>query len=70
MYDRLAVPPNQSLSDGLACLQLLAAVAVEEPTGCCELVRRLGLEPIGINRLFKTLATLGLGAYLPEIEFP
>ncbi|MGW7680862.1 IclR family transcriptional regulator [Kribbella sp. NPDC054772] len=50
--------PNQSLIDGLACLQALASQA--RPVGSRELGRELGLEPTRVNRLLKTLAHLGL----------
>lgn len=61
--------PNQSLIDGLACLQALTAHA--EPIGSRELGRMLGLESTRVNRLLKTLAFLGLASqneqrkYLP-----
>ena len=50
--------PNQSLIDGLACLQALASQS--QPVGSRELGRILGLEPTRVNRLLKTLAFLGL----------
>lgn len=50
--------PNQSLIDGLACLQLLASV--KEPIGGSELARRLELNGMRANRLLKTLANIGL----------
>ncbi|MFU8854496.1 IclR family transcriptional regulator [Micromonospora sp. SL1-18] len=50
--------PNQSLIDGLACLQALAAHG--GPIGSRQLGRMLGLEPTRVNRLLKTLAHLGL----------
>ena len=54
----LPAQPNQSLIDGLACLQALAST--EAPIGGRELARELGLEPTRVNRLLKTLAHLGL----------
>ncbi len=48
--------PNQSLIDGLACLQSLA----DAPAGVRQLARDLGLEPTRAHRLLKTLAHLGL----------
>ena len=54
----LPAQPNQSLIDGLACLQLLAGSG--QPVGSRELARLLGLEPTRVNRLLKTLAHLGL----------
>lgn len=50
--------PNQSLIDGLACLQALSAHA--EPIGSRELARMLSMEPTRVNRLLKTLAFVGL----------
>src|SRR5262245_29763060 len=54
----LPAQPNQSLIDGLACLQALASSS--EAVGNRELARALGLEPTRVNRLLKTLAHLGL----------
>ncbi|MFC7619402.1 helix-turn-helix domain-containing protein [Microlunatus sp. GCM10028923] len=50
--------PNQSLIDGLAALQALAAR--NGPIGSRELARSLGIEPTRANRLLKTLAYVGL----------
>ncbi|MFD6178739.1 MULTISPECIES: IclR family transcriptional regulator [unclassified Isoptericola] len=50
--------PNQSLIDGLACLQALTSHG--EPIGSRELGRMLGLESTRANRLLKTLAYVGL----------
>lgn len=44
--------------DGLACLQALASS--DTPIGTRELARRLGLEPTRVNRLLRTLASMGL----------
>jgi len=54
----LPAQPNQSLIDGLACLQQLASE--REPVGGRELARDLGLEPTRVHRLLRTLAHLGL----------
>lgn len=54
----MSAQPNQSLIDGLACLQALASTP--EPVGCRELARRLDLNPMRANRLLKTLADIGL----------
>jgi len=54
----LPAQPNQSLIDGLACLQQLASQ--REPVGGRELARDLGLEPTRVHRLLRTLAHLGL----------
>lgn len=50
--------PNQSLIDGLTCLQAIAGS--EASVGTRELARLTGLEPTRVNRLLKTLAYLGL----------
>lgn len=54
----LPAQPNQSLIDGLACLQTLAGQGGS--IGMRDLARQLGLEPTRVNRLLKTLAHLGL----------
>lgn len=54
----LPAQPNQSLIDGLACLQALAVAS--GPVGVRELARRLGLETTRVHRLVKTLAHLGI----------
>lgn len=50
--------PNQSLIDGLTCLQALTGQ--ENAIGSRELARLVGLEPTRVNRLLKTLAYLGM----------
>ena len=50
--------PNQSLIDGLACLQCLTVHA--ESVGVREVARELALETTRAHRLLKTLAHLGL----------
>lgn len=50
--------PNQSLIDGLTCLQALAAAG--DPVGVREMARDLKLEPTRVSRLLGTLASLGL----------
>lgn len=57
---QLPAQPNQSLIDGLTCLQAVATAA--DPVGSRELARQLRMEPTRINRLLKTLAHLGLTA--------
>lgn len=52
------VQPNNSLINGLACLQLV--VTREEPVGVRELARELNLSPTRVSRLLTTLAHLGL----------
>lgn len=54
----LPAQPNQSLIDGLACLQALASN--RQPIGGRELARQLDLDATRVNRLLKTLAHLGL----------
>lgn len=54
----LPAQPNQSLIDGLACLQALSSS--EHPIGSREMARTLGLEVTRVNRLLKTLAAIGL----------
>lgn len=49
---------NQSIIDGISVLQALATS--EEPVGSRELARRLGLENTRVNRLLKTLASIGV----------
>lgn len=49
---------NQSIIDGISVLQALATS--EEPVGSRELARRLGLENTRVNRLLKTLASIGM----------
>lgn len=54
----LPAQPNQSLIDGLACLQGIATAG--KSTGVRELARELGLETTRVSRLLGTLAHLGL----------
>jgi DNA-binding IclR family transcriptional regulator len=49
--------PNQSLIDGLACLEALAVA--DEAIGCRDLGRRLGIHHVRANRLLKSLAEAG-----------
>lgn len=55
---KLGAQPNRSLIDGIATLQALATS--DAPIGGRELARRLNLEPTRVNRLLKTLASLGI----------
>lgn len=50
--------PNQSLADGLRCLQALAMHA--EPVACRALARELDLNVMRANRLLRTLADIGM----------
>ncbi len=54
----MSAQPNQSLIDGLACMQALATAP--NPIGCRDLARRLELNHMRANRLLKTLAEIGL----------
>lgn len=49
--------PNQSLADGLLCLQAIAAT--REPVGVRELARQLGLHHVKTNRMLMGLAAAG-----------
>ncbi|HCE43375.1 MAG TPA: transcriptional regulator [Lentisphaeria bacterium] len=59
--------PNESLIDGLTCLQALAVC--KEPVGVRELARRLDLEPTRVHRLLKTLAHLGIAGQTPSKKY-
>lgn len=50
--------PNQSLIDGIRCLQYLASS--EGPLGCRELARQLDMNPTKVNRLLMTMESIGL----------
>ncbi len=63
----LPAQPNQSLIDGLAVLQALAAHG--QAVGGRALARRLDLEPTRTNRLLKTLAHLGLAQQTPDRKY-
>ena len=53
----LPAQPNQSLMNGLACLQ--AVVTADRPVGSREVARILDLEHTRVNRLLGTLSYLG-----------
>ncbi|NLF39066.1 helix-turn-helix domain-containing protein [bacterium] len=53
----LPAQPNESLIDGIRCLQAAATSAA--PAGTREIARLLALEPTRANRLLKTLAHMG-----------
>jgi DNA-binding IclR family transcriptional regulator len=55
---RLPAQPNQSLIDGLKVIEALALA--KAPTGSREMARRMGMEATRVNRLLKTLASVGL----------
>ncbi|MFS2225851.1 helix-turn-helix domain-containing protein [Pantoea sp. B65] len=50
--------PNQSLIDGIRCLQYL--ISNGHSVGCRELARLMGLNVTRVNRLLMTLASMGL----------
>ena len=50
--------PNQSLIDGIRCLQYL--VSSDRAIGCRELARLMGINPTRVNRLLMTMAAIGL----------
>ncbi|MDV7105598.1 helix-turn-helix domain-containing protein [Vibrio sp. TH_r3] len=50
--------PNQSLIDGIRCLQYLASS--DAPLGCRELARQLNMSPTKVNRLLMTMESIGL----------
>lgn len=50
--------PNQSLIDGIRCLQYLASSDI--PLGCRELARQLDMSPTKVNRLLMTMESIGL----------
>ena len=50
--------PNQSLIDGIRCLQYLTAN--DGPLGCRELARQLDLSASKVNRLLMTMSSIGL----------
>ena len=54
----LPAQPNQSLIDGVTCLQLLAGS--KHPLGVHEIARQLDLEPTRVHRLLRTLGHMGL----------
>jgi DNA-binding IclR family transcriptional regulator len=63
----LPAQPNQSLIDGLSCLQ--AVVGRSSPVGGRALARELGLEATRVHRLLKTLEHLGLTAQGPDRKY-
>lgn len=58
MTPKPSAQANQSIIDGIAVLQALATA--DRPVGSRELARRLGLETTRVNRLLKTLASMGM----------
>lgn len=58
MTQKAGAQANQSIIDGISVLQALATS--EKPVGSRELARRLGMENTRVNRLLKTLASIGV----------
>lgn len=54
----MSAQPNQSIIHGITCLQTLAASPV--PVGCRELARQVGLPPMTVNRILRTLMFMGM----------
>ena len=54
----MSAQPNQSIIHGITCLQTLAASPV--PIGCRELARQVGLPPMTVNRILRTLMFMGM----------
>lgn len=50
--------PNQSLIDGIRCLQYL--ISSNKAVGCRELARIMGMNVTRVNRLLMTMASIGL----------
>lgn len=50
--------PNQSLIDGIRCLQYL--VSSDRAIGCRELARLMDINTTRVNRLLMTMASIGL----------
>ncbi|AIR85111.1 MULTISPECIES: global regulatory protein [Erwiniaceae] len=50
--------PNQSLIDGIRCLQYL--VSSDKAVGCRELARQMDMNSTRVNRLLMTMASIGL----------
>ncbi len=67
MAAKFGQQPNQSIIDGIETLQALAAS--DEPIGTRELARHIGLEPTRVNRLLKTLASLGIAQQLDNKKY-
>jgi DNA-binding IclR family transcriptional regulator len=63
----LPAQPNQSLLEGMTCLQAVAVGG--RPVGVLELAERLNLEPTRVHRLLKTLAHLGFTRQTPDRKY-
>jgi len=58
MSAAMSSQPNQSLIDGIRCLQYL--VSSGRAIGCRELARLMGINTTRVNRLLMTMASIGL----------
>lgn len=67
MYSPKNAQPNQSIIDGITCLQALAAE--RGPVGMTALARKLGIETTRMNRIMKTLAYLGLAMQTEDRKY-
>ncbi len=67
MASRKLAQPNNSLINGLACLQHI--VTRDEAVGVRELARELNLTPTRVSRLLATLAHLGLVAQTAKRKY-
>lgn len=54
----MTAQPNQSLIDGITCLQELSSSS--RPLGNKELAERLGINVVKVNRLLKSLKSIGM----------
>lgn len=59
--------PNQSLIDGIRCLQYL--ISSKHAVGCRELSRIMGMNVTRVNRLLMTLASMGLAEQDPQRRY-
>lgn len=59
--------PNQSLMNGIACLQTV--VAAERPIGSREVARLLNEEHTRVSRLLSTLASIGMLEQTPQRKY-
>lgn len=66
-HAKAGAQPNQSLIDGITVLQALAIS--NEPVGCREVARRVGLDTTRVNRLLKTLTYLGIARQTPNRKY-
>lgn len=67
MHPLLPKQPNQSIIDGIRCLQ--GVVSAERPVGVSELAVALDLETTRVHRLLRTLAACGLISRLPSRRY-